>query len=351
MARRAPPPRGVARPPAFLAAALAALLVLRATSDHDGGGGGEESATEAPALVPNGGDASAPPPVTDGGARVLFELDSLARARVEVTGDTIELGNRSEESVPLGGSLTADVRCANTSVGAVDGVRLIDANMSFAFVPPCDAPDSPCEEYDGWSADVLAVLSPALKVLAARMHVIDTIIGTRSVANTFTDAPPAGSDEQLEAAAAFQAQVAAAGNWSAFSSTNESALVPTYYPLGEVRGWATDGVMRLSNDAEQLGLVFDAAVPLPDTVGNSFDGGEGTLNEVVVALTGGAAAAPQSHLVLGMTEKILVPTEVTLRNVDLGLTAAARQVFELITNGTTIDILLSVEAVGANPCL
>lgn len=145
--------------------------------------------------------------------------------------------------------------------------------QSFAFVPPCDAPDSPCEEYDGWSADVLAVLSPALKVLAARMHVIDTIIGTRSVANTFTDAPPAGSDEQLEAAAAFQAQVAAAGNWSAFNSTNESALVPTYYPLGEVRGWATDGVMRLSNDAEQLGLVFDAAVPLPDTVGNSFDGG------------------------------------------------------------------------------
>ena len=78
---------------------------------------------------------------------------------------------------------------------------------------------------------------------------------------------------------------------------------------------------------------------------------EGTLNEVVVALTGGDAAAPQPHLVLGMTEKILVPTEVTLRNVDLGLTAAARQVFELITNGTTIDILLSVEAVGANPCL
>ena len=129
MARRASPPRGVARPPTFLAAALAALLVLRATSDHDGGGGGEESAAEAPALVPNDGDASAPPPVTDGGARVLFELDSLARARVEVTGDTIELGNRSEESVPLGGSLTADVRCANTSVGAVDGVRLIDANM------------------------------------------------------------------------------------------------------------------------------------------------------------------------------------------------------------------------------
>ena len=109
----------------------------------------------------------------------------------------------------------------------------------------------------------------------------------------------------------------------------------TFYPMGEVRTWAYDGDLRLSNDAEALGLVFDAVVPMPDAVGASYESGEGTLNDVVVGLAGGAGTAPKSELVLALTEKILIPTNVALRNVDLGLPAAAQQVVRAVVRAAT----------------
>jgi len=330
---------------ASLAAPVLAMVLLAAS----GGGGGVVSAAAAAMLGSDNNatddmsNATALPPVTDGGVRVIFTLDTLSRARVEVTGDNIALDNESAESLPLTGELIADVRCAPG--GAVDGVRLIDANMDFATIDPsCTAS---CL-YNGWAAEVMAVLSPTIRTIAAYMNASNTAIATRSVAEGFADAPPVGSDEQQEAAAIFEAQATAAANWSDLNSTAGSM---TFYPMGEVRTWAYDGDLRLSNDAEALGLVFDAVVPMPDAVGASYESGEGTLNDVVVGLAGGAGTAPKSELVLALTEKILIPTNVALRNVDLGLPAAAQQVFETITNGSTIDILLSVEAVGANPCL
>ena len=64
---------------------------------HDGRGGGVVSAAAAAMLGSDNNatddmsNATALPPVTDGGVRVIFTLDTLARARVEVTGDNIAL--------------------------------------------------------------------------------------------------------------------------------------------------------------------------------------------------------------------------------------------------------------------